>query len=326
MVPWRPGDSEERQGQNGKKPEPEKGFDLWRILTTPEEMLDESERVASPAPVDSARVPVPEEKVAPEAMPEEVTVHCRKHPQDLAVALCPVCAAYYCKECLVIKKGRLLCKTCAETIYAPTEEEIIAKGENAYQHRGDFLPEAPPEFNPAGLMPGAEGSLANVFKRIVAFALDVAVARVLYLAGYVFLTLLLAGISKGAVPSVFQLGQGNIWLGTKVIWVSLFHYPFFFLVLVLDFMYFFLCFAIANRTPGMSWLNLRIVSAYGDFVGLDMCAIRAALLVATLGFSIITGLIHSRAMGLHDVAAGTYVINYSGLKRVDVYETINVKL
>jgi uncharacterized RDD family membrane protein YckC len=37
-------------------------------------------------------------------------------------------------------------------------------------------------------------------------------------------------------------------------------------------------------------------------------------------------LVHPRVMGLHDMAAGTYVVNFSGLKRVDVYETINVKL
>jgi len=76
----------------------------------------------------------------------------------------------------------------------------------------------------------------------------------------------------------------------------------------------------------MSWLNLRILSTYGDFVSLSACAIRAAVLVVTLGFSIIVALVHPRAMGLHDMAAGTYVVNFSGLKHVDVYETINVKL
>jgi len=324
MTAHRPEGPSERKGEEAKKPEPAKEFDLWRILTTPEELLEESERAAPVASAEQAPAAVTEE--LPAKVAEETVVYCRNHPDDPAIAQCPICAAYYCNGCLIIKRGRLLCKTCAETLYAPTEEEIIERGEEAYQSRGDFLPVPPPEFNPLGAGPGGEGRLANGFKRLCAFVLDIALARLLYIVSYVVLTFLLAGLSRGAVPSVYHLGNGDVMEGIKIVASSLFGYPFLFIAMALDFLYFFISYAMANRTPGMSWLNLRIVSTYGDFAGLGACALRAAVLTATLGFSIIVALVHPRGLGLHDMAAGTYEINYSGLKRVDVYETINVKL
>lgn len=321
----RPDETDDLRPPEDQDSESKQDFDLWRILTTPEELLDESERVAPADPVAEA-VGVPREDVVP-AVPEEAVVYCRNHPEVQAIAQCPVCAAYYCNDCLLIKKGRLLCKACAEAVYAPTEEEIIEHGEDAYQRSGDFLPEAPPEFSPTISGMGSEGRLANVFKRILGFALDILIARAMYVLGYVVVSLLLAGISKGAVPSVLQLGgSGGLVAGVKQIALSLFTLKFLPLVLVLDYIYFFVSFTLVNRTFGMSWLNLRILSTYGDFVSLGACAIRAAVLVVTLGFSIIVALVHPRAMGLHDIAAGTYVVNFSGLKHVDVYETINVKL
>jgi len=321
----RPDETDDLRTPEGQDSESKPDFDLWRILTTPEDLLDESERAVPAGAVVEATGP-PREEVAP-AVPEEAVVYCRNHTEVQAIAQCPVCAAYYCNDCLIIKKGRLLCKACAEAVYAPTEEEIIEHGEEAYRHRGDFLPEAPPEFSPTMSGVGAEGRLANVFRRILGFALDILVARALYVLGYVVVSLLLAGISKGAVPSVLQLGGvGGLAAGVKQIALSLFTLKFLPLVLVLDFIYFFVSFTLVNRTFGMSWLNLRIVSTYGDFVSLGACAIRAVVLVVSLGFSIIVALVHPRVMGLHDMAAGTYVVNFSGLKHVDVYETTNVKL
>ncbi|MCD6283495.1 RDD family protein [bacterium] len=320
----RPDETDDLRAPGGKESDSKTDFDLWRILTTPEEMLEESERAVPATPVVEPAAP-PREEVAP-AVPEEAVVYCRNHPDVPAIAQCPVCAAYYCNDCLVIKKGRLLCKACAEAVYAPTEEEIIEHGEDAYRHRGDFMPDAPPEFSPTMSGVGAEGRLANVFKRILGYALDILVARVIYILGYVVVSLFLAGISKGAVPSVLQLGGGGLVAGVKQVALSLFTLRFLPLVLILDYIYFFVSFALVNRTFGMSWLNLRIVSTYGDFVGLGACAIRAVVLVVSLGFSIIVALVHPRAMGLHDMAAGTFVVNFSGLKHVDVYESVNVKL
>ncbi len=319
-----PDETDDRQTPEDGESEPEKDFDLWRILTTPEEMLEEEERAAPSTPDAEAKAPSREEAIP--VVEEEAVVYCRNHPEVPAVAQCPVCAAYYCNDCLVIKKGRLLCRACAEAVYAPSEEEIIEHGEKAYKERGDFLPDAPPEFSPTGSAIGAEGRLANVFKRILGYALDIAVARALYILGYVVISLLLAGISKGAVPSVLQLGGGSLIDGVRHVVVALFTLRLLPLMMVLDFIYFSVSYTLANRTFGMGWLNLRIVSTYGDFVDIGSCAMRAAVLALTLGFSIIVALVHPRRMGLHDMAAGTYVVNFSGLKRVDVYETINVKL
>jgi len=304
-------------GQEGKE------FNLWQLLTTPEELVDEPSAMFKPETVEREAEPDIDEAITRE--PAEQVVYCRNHPDTVSVGQCPICAAYYCRDCLIIKKGRLMCRTCAEALYTPSEEEIIERGEEAYTHEGDFLPEAPPEFNPAGLSVNAEGRVANPFKRIIAFLLDLAVARVLYFVGFFVITFVLAGLSRGAVPTVLSLGEGNIIAGSKIVLNSLFHYQPLPVLLFLDFLYFFGGYAIANRSLAMSWLNLRIVSHYGDFVGIGAAAIRAAVLVATFGFSIIVALVHPRAAGLHDAAAGTYVINYSGLKRVDVYETINVK-
>lgn len=308
---------------NGPGQEGKKEFDLWRLLTTPEELVDDGAAAFRPERATPAAVPDIDEAITRDAA--EQVVYCRNHPETVSIGQCPVCAAYYCKDCLIIKKGRLMCRACAEATYAPSEEKVIELGEKAYTHRGDFLPEAPPEFNPGGFGVNSEGRVASVFKRIIAFALDIAVARLLYFAGFFLVTFLLAGLSRGAVPTVLSLGEGNIIEGSKLVLESLFRYQPLPVVLILDFLYFFGGYAIANRSLGMSWMNLRIVSQYGDFVGIGAAAIRAAVLVATFGFSIIVALAHPRAAGLHDTAAGTYVINYSGLKRVDVYEIINVK-
>lgn len=317
---WPSGGGGNDQGGPPPGQSEKKEFDLWRILTTPEEMLESEE--AKPSRPATAPAPVPA-AITPE---DEAVVYCRKHPETPASSQCPNCAAYYCNDCLIIKRGRLLCRQCAEALYAPTEEEVIEMGESAYKHSGDFLPQAPPEFNPSAFGESVEGRLTNVFKRLIGFVIDIIIARILYVASYTVLTLLLAGLSKGAVKGVLDLGHGNLITGIKVVSDAVFHYHPLPLILLLDFLYFFISFAIANRTPAMSWLNMRIVTVYGDFVGLGACAINSLVLVLTLGFSIIIGFIHPRSMGLHDMAAGVYVVNYSGIKRVDVYETINVKL
>ncbi len=317
---WPDGGDQASQGKPPSGQGEKKEFDLWRILTTPEELLEEEETKHARPAAAPAQAPI-------SAVPDEETiVYCRKHPEFPAISQCPNCAAYYCNDCLIIKRGRLLCKTCAEALFAPTEDEVIEMGEQAYKHSGDFLPQAPPEFNPSAFGVGAEGRLANTLTRILSFAVDIFVARLLYIAAYTLLSLLLDGLSKGAVRSVLDLGNGSVIAGVKVVADSVFHYHPLALILFLDFLYFFVSFAIANRTVGMSWFNMRLVTVYGDFVGIGACALNSLVLVLSLGFSIIIGFIHPRAMGLHDMAAGVYVVNYSGIKRVDVYETVNVKL
>lgn len=37
---------------------------------------------------------------------------CNNHQQREAVALCPECAAYYCRECIAEHEDRVLCASC----------------------------------------------------------------------------------------------------------------------------------------------------------------------------------------------------------------------
>jgi hypothetical protein len=45
---------------------------------------------------------------------------CRNHAQREAVALCPECGAYYCRECIAEHEGRVLCASCLEKLLART--------------------------------------------------------------------------------------------------------------------------------------------------------------------------------------------------------------
>jgi len=325
------GPNQEEEFGEGKKEKSgeELGLGLWRLLTGPEE---------TPAPAPSAPKVEPE-TTAPDSasdMDEAVRlyyrgtaeVNCRNHPDTPSIAECPICGSYYCRECMVIKKGKLICKACAESEFAPTEEEIldrIGKGTTEDEEL-DFLPDTPPEFNPSGLAAGGEGRVSNVFKRILAFLIDIALLRIIYVAGFALISTLLWGMSGGKVPSVVSIGGGNFWVGVKLVFLTIIHFRPLPVLLFLDFIYFFLCYTIVNRTIGMSWLNLRIVSVYGDFVTIGASALRALVLVLSFGGSIIIALLHPTRMGLHDMLAQTYEINFSGLKRVDVYETISLKL
>lgn len=43
---------------------------------------------------------------------------CRNHAHREAVALCPECAAYYCRECIAEHDGRVLCAACLRKLLA----------------------------------------------------------------------------------------------------------------------------------------------------------------------------------------------------------------
>ncbi len=43
---------------------------------------------------------------------------CHNHAQREAVALCPECAAYYCRECIAEHEGRVLCASCLQKLLA----------------------------------------------------------------------------------------------------------------------------------------------------------------------------------------------------------------
>ncbi len=326
-----PNEKDKKAEEREKKPPEELGLGLWRLLTTPEELIEET---------PSVPVKVPEKELV-EEFPSDVdeavirfqeqsltAIQCKNHPERPAVSECPECASYYCSECMIIKRGKLLCKTCAETLFPVTEEmvlEKIASGETDEQSL-EFLADAPPQFNPVGLGEGSEAAISNPIKRIFAFLLDILFLRIFYIVSFIILLTLIHGISAGQVPSVISLGKGSFWNGVGIILNNIVHFKPLPILLLLDFLYFFVCYAIVNRTLGMSWFNLRIVTIYGDFVGLSSSAVRALILVMTFGACIIVSLFHTRQMGLHDIISQTYEINFSGLKRVDAYETINLRL
>ncbi len=325
----------ENAEKEGAKPEEEKsaeerGLHLWRLLTSPEEIAEEEGVRLAPTPTEEkveAPLPDVDEDILRYHREAITTINCKNHAEVPAVAECPECGSYYCRDCMTIKKGRLLCRECAETLYAPTEEELlerIAAGDDAVE-RYEFLPDVPPEFNPAGFGEGGEGAVSNPFKRIFAYILDLVVLRVIYLALFVVGSILLWALSHGRIPSVITIGNGNFLDGLKILVGHLVHFRPLPLLMILDFLYFATCYLIFNRTIGMSWTNLRIVTTFGDFVGATESAIRSAVLVLSFGTSIIVAFFHSRRMGLHDMLAHTYEINFSGLKRIDAYESITVK-
>ncbi len=43
---------------------------------------------------------------------------CRNHAQREAVARCPECGSYYCRECVAEHEDRVLCASCLEKILA----------------------------------------------------------------------------------------------------------------------------------------------------------------------------------------------------------------
>ncbi len=259
---------------------------------------------------------------------ETLVIRCRKHPTVDAKAQCPECQAYYCGECLVVRKGRLLCRDCADTVFVPTEEEVLSAAE-----RGGELPEEQvmptqaPEFQVGSEIFGREGAPTNPLKQLLALVVDLAISR-----GSVFL--LLWVLSKvSSLPSqmfhIFDAGADpltlGLWLKTFILGIPL--VPWLVLFFFTDFVYYFLSLGFTNRSPGMSALGCRISTVWGDFVSFGAVATRTLIFLITLGFpGIIMAFFIPHFRGLHDILAGTIVVNYAGVKRVDAYETIQIKL
>jgi len=45
-------------------------------------------------------------------MPDLSRQRCRNHAQREAVALCPACSGFYCRECVSEHEGRVICASC----------------------------------------------------------------------------------------------------------------------------------------------------------------------------------------------------------------------
>jgi len=257
------------------------------------------------------------------------TVMCKNHPDVPSVDQCPLCEAYYCQDCLVVRRGKLICKTCAVSEYVPTEEEILEAQEfGAGGTHAEITPEEKPEFQVGSALLGLEGRPTHPLKRLGALAFDLLITRLL--------VLVLAAIAGGllshqpgaffhlfdqaqGVSVVAKLYQAFVLLRPVVPWLIVFA--------VIDFLYFFLTMSFFNRTLGMSWLSCRIVTEWGDFAGFGAVALRTLVFMVCLGWpAVLLAWFFPAFRGPHDYAAGTIVINYSGNKRVDSYDTVQIRL
>ena len=60
-------------------------------------------------------------------MPVQLThVRCFQHVSREAVARCPECQRFYCRECVTEHHGRMICRSCLEDLLA--ENKIERKG------------------------------------------------------------------------------------------------------------------------------------------------------------------------------------------------------
>jgi len=344
------------------------GESLWRILQDPGQMAETAATPSSPAAKQKVAEPPPAAPehdasliqrilMAPEDLGEdfvygdtaveapaaedfdralanyyrdiEVVVKCRNHPERNMAAQCPECQAYYCQPCLVVRRGRVLCRDCAETLYVPNPEDVIAAQVRGLEApEAGVLPEEYPEFQVGRVSFGRECAPASPLKRVLALLIDLLVTRAVLLAA-----LFVLGLIFNAMPSpvfhLFDRGEGTALARGVFDAVVLYrpYVPWLILFAVTDYVYFFLCLALVNRTLGMSWLSCRIVSEWGDFVSYSAVAVRTLVFMVCLEWpSILLAWFFPGFRGPHDYAAGTLVINYSGVKRVDVYETVQIRL
>ncbi len=255
----------------------------------------------------------------PQSRAEEISVNCYHHPDRRATTICPKCSIYYCSECMTIRKGKLMCKTCTEVEYAVADDQIKIGVEETLEEK--IAPQRPPDFNPYGTATHSEGTFANPIIKIIAYILDLAIARVLY-----FILFAVFGFILIAISAKFSIA-GYSGMIAKY-WPAVFQFNklTYLIFMFADLLYFFFSLTFKNRTFGMSWLNMRVITLYGDFVGVTSCFIRALILVLTFNVTEIFAFFSPKKQALHDWLASVVVINYSGIKDVDPYETISIEM
>lgn len=299
---------------------------LRRMIDSPEELDDAFEYKGSTG--SAAGSGDDYDSAVADYLHAGLDVSCRNHPDTPSVQQCPECQAFYCQACLVIRRGRMLCRDCAEAVFLATEEDILRAQEEGYEApEAEVVPEAPPEFQIGGF--GLEGAPAHPLKRALGWVFDFVLLRALLLS---LVWLLVGFLDFGAPPEVravfatdFEgprlqvLLRQALTLQPLMFWLPA--------IAVLDFLYYFLMLGFSNRTIGMGWVGCRIVGEWGDFVGFGAVALRTLIFLACLQLPAILLALFTRGFrGPHDIAAGTSVINYSGLKRVDAYESVQIRL
>jgi len=258
-----------------------------------------------------------------------VMVTCRDHPDREAADRCPECEAYYCQDCIVVRRGRLLCRSCAQALYTPSEEEILLAQEQGMEGpRPEVTPKEAPEFQIGNTLFGHEGQPSSPIKRLIALVLDLLLTRSI-LAGVLFILGVLLDSSPSPVFHLFDAieGQSTLIRVLKAFFLFQPAVPWLIIMAIVDFLYFFLTNTFNNRTFGMSWVGCRLVTEWGDFVSAGAVAVRTLVFMVFLGWpAILLGLFFPAYRGPHDYVAGTIVINYAGVKRIDAYETVQIRL
>jgi uncharacterized RDD family membrane protein YckC len=258
-----------------------------------------------------------------------VAVACRNHPDHASIAQCPTCSAYFCQECMVVRRGKLVCRDCATAAYVPTEDEILAAHEKGLEApESDVRPEEKPEFQVSAVWLGLEGRPAHPLKSLGAILIDLAVTRVLVLVVMFVLGLMFSQLTSplfhlfdrvDGVAAGQRIIDALILLKPLIPWLIVFA--------IVDFLYYFITLSFVNRTLGMSWLGCRLVTEWGEFVPFSAVALRTLVFMVCLGApAVLIGWFFPGFRGPHDYAAGTVVINYAGVKRVDAYEAVQIKL
>lgn len=148
---------------------------------------------------------------------------------------------------------------------------------------------------PAGMAP-----FAGLATRTTAFAADLALAQVIFLIGAALLALVGSLVGTIRPTWLVALIVGSAWTLT----VS---------------GYFIFFWTIAGRTPGMHVLHLRVTTRAGAPLSfgrslLRFCALCLSIVIFFIG--ILTILFDGRRRGLHDILAGTVVVNDDAAPRL----------
>jgi uncharacterized RDD family membrane protein YckC len=294
---------------------------LRRMIETPEELAKEGFEFEQSTRRDQGH----DGDFDPALREDVPLIACRIHPEVPSVAQCPECQAFYCQECIVIRRGRMLCRDCAQTAFVLTEEEVIQAQEEGRDADVGVAAEVPPEFQLGSF--GVEGAPASPLKKALAWVFDFLITKGLLL-GLVWLAAMLdLGFVPDAARAVFAKSAEGAMLGRVLASVAAHPLAWLPLASAIDFVYFFLTMSFFNRSIGMSWAGSRIVTEWGEYVSFGSVAVRTIVYVLCLELpAILLSFFFGNYRGPHDLAAGTVEINYSGVKRVDAYETIQLQL
>lgn len=244
---------------------------------------------------------------------ETAVIYCRKYPDKIATAQCPECQAYFCSDAMTIYKGKLMCVDCAENLRSMILGEISArKGIEAIDEEIKHeIIENIPDFDPSGRADA--GYVASPFKRAFAGILDIVFIIVLSIIVQYFLAASQGGERNSVyIQKAIEAGLFKAW--PQALWNFL-----------VAFGYLFLLHLIGNRTWGMLIVGIRVVTIYGDYVGFIPSLIRSIVLLLTNIVGWVFCFFNQYRQELCDFAAGTCLINYSGLRAVDPMDNIQIK-